>query len=78
MYRVFVVVTPGVDVDEYLAVSTEEATAVQGQCSSEEQFDLPPASLELFADSNFTIDWCQFTVIVYKDNECHCHLGLLD
>ncbi len=56
------VVTPAVNVEEYTTASVETAQAVQGQCSSGEQFDLPPDAFELFVQSGFEVDWCKFQV----------------
>ncbi len=72
--RVIAEATPGANIAEYARASVEEAMAVQGQCSSEDQFDLPPASFELFADSGFAVDWCQFQVLhMYrKTSKVHC------
>lgn len=62
MHRVFVQVTPGLNVAMELPAATpEEANLVQGNCRSTELVP-PPVNFNQFFIRGFSIDWCQYTV----------------
>ena len=71
IYRVIVEATPGINVDTIAMATQEQADSVQGDCSSEDDFELPPVNFDLFAERGFEIDWCTFQVGDYISARIH-------
>ena len=60
--------TPGLNVANVAAVTSEEASSVQGSCDSSDRFSTPPLNFELFARDGFDINWCQYVVrLTFRD-----------